>query len=490
MTQTIKDNEIIKQNEIEVERRTSKTISDYIHSLGIQVNHTRLREQLDFIAENFYTVSGNGQSPVYKMRQAEQGLDATKVQGRIVYQTVYERFEDQVEPLLKADKLMLYLVPPVVNERYDPSTTEQYTKTNNKIYANTYIPPKYSKQTTTIARPKLWQEYLDRIMPPENLCWFKDNQNSKLKQQDYFEQWIAQRITQPHIAPEIALILRGDQGTGKSFVFDMLLKKLIGESNYQSVSLEQIKSKFKSIMWRKTLIQIEELNDSRNKVSETLKQLITQTIHLIEDKNVPQYQAEKHFGIVITSNEKIPLLIEKNDRRYFIPKFCHVAEDTQKFFQEFADYLEYENGYQQMFDHLHSVDLINFDIRKAPFTKDKEELMVMRTISDQNQEMAMLFAYGKKDVLFNVASLVSKFKISPAVAQQSLKDAGFEPYLSRRRWIKGASPIMAWKHKDTKEPTQIFYGYDDYISITEDDPIDDLSVKQIRTINKINRNIR
>ena len=68
----------------------------------------------------------------------------------------------------------------------------------------------------------------------------------------------------------------------------MLLKKLIGESNYQSVSLEQIKSKFKSIMWRKTLIQIEELNDSRNKVSETLKQLVTQTIHLIEDKNVPQ----------------------------------------------------------------------------------------------------------------------------------------------------------------------------------------------------------
>ena len=57
MTQTIKDNEIIKQNEIEVERRTSKTISDYTR----QVNHTRLREQLDFIAENFYTVSGNGQ---------------------------------------------------------------------------------------------------------------------------------------------------------------------------------------------------------------------------------------------------------------------------------------------------------------------------------------------------------------------------------------------------------------------------------------------
>ena len=84
MTQIIKDNKIIKQNEIEVERLTGKLIYDYTR----QVNHTRLREQLDFIAENFYTVSGNGQSPVYKMRQAEQGLDATKVQGRIVYQTV------------------------------------------------------------------------------------------------------------------------------------------------------------------------------------------------------------------------------------------------------------------------------------------------------------------------------------------------------------------------------------------------------------------
>ncbi len=484
MTQIIKDNKIIIQNEIEVERLTGKPIYDYTR----QVNHTRLREQLDFIAENFYTVSGNGQSPVYKMRQAEQGLDATKVQGRIVYQTVYERFEDQVEPLLKVGNLMLYLVPPVVNERYDPSTTEQYTKTNNKRYANTYIPPKYSKQTTTIARPKLWQEYLDRIMPPENLCWFKDNQNFKLTQQDYFEQWIAQRITQPHIAPEITLILRGDQGTGKSFVFDMLLKKLIGESNYQSVSLEQIKSKFKSIMWRKTLIQIEELNDSRNKVSETLKQLITQTIHLIEDKNVPQYQAEKHFGIVITSNEKIPLLIEKNDRRYFIPKFCHVAEDTQNFFQEFANYLEYENGYQQMFDHFHSVDLINFDIRKAPFTEDKEQLMIMKTTSDQQQERAMLLAHDNKEKLFFPATLQSYFHITMAVAQQALKDAGFVPYQSRRRWID--KPITAWKHKDTKSPYCIWNGDKDPISIPEEPKPNPLSAREIRAIQKENRNIR
>ena len=38
-------------------------------------------------------------------------------------------------------------------------------------------------------RPDLWQQYLDRIMPQEEDCWWTQSDESKVthKQQDYFE---------------------------------------------------------------------------------------------------------------------------------------------------------------------------------------------------------------------------------------------------------------------------------------------------------------
>ena len=422
----------------------------------------RFREQLDFISQTFYSVVGNGQSLIYKMRQPKQELNAIKVSKKSIYDTVYRRFKGFVEPILLLDTQMLCFVPAVAGERYEPSTREQYMSIDHSQYANTYIPPKYTKQTSTIARPAMWQLYLDRLMPPENLCWYRDNQNYQFKQQDYFEQWLSQRIQQPQIAPEIAIVLRGDQGTGKSFAFDILLKTLLGESNYKAVSLAHIKDKYKASLWSSVLLQIEELNDSKKQVGEILKQLITQPTHLLEQKHQPSYQAKKHFGIVITSNEPIPLQIENNDRRYFVPNFSKIADDTQRFFEELADWLEYNNGYQEMYDHFNSVDLDNFDIRKAPYTREKSDLIVLKTASESKHDIAMVKAYENKDCLFMPIKLSEYLKLDPVTAQQALRNAGFEPYETKRRWVKGLPPIQAWKHKDTDNPKKIWLGDDNY----------------------------
>ena len=42
----------------------------------IQYNPIRFREQLDFISQTFYSVVGNGQSLIYKMRQPKQELES------------------------------------------------------------------------------------------------------------------------------------------------------------------------------------------------------------------------------------------------------------------------------------------------------------------------------------------------------------------------------------------------------------------------------
>ena len=440
----------------------------------------KLREQLDYINQKFYSVSGQGNSLVYKMRQKNK--DAIKVSKKSIYDTVYRHFKGDIEDVLTIDNIMLYFIPACVGEIYAPCTKYHYIDKDSSRYANTYLPPKYTKQTTTIARPAMWQRYLDRLMPPENLCWYRDNQNYQFKQQDYYEQWIAQRIQQPHIAPEVAIVLRGDQGTGKSFVFDILLKALLGQSNYKAVSLAHIKGKYKATLWSSVLLQIEELNDTKKQIGEILKQLITQPTHLIEQKHQPSYQAEKHFGIVITSNEPIPMQIENNDRRYFIPHFSKVAEDSQKFFQEFADWLEYNNGYQEMYDHFNSVDLDDFDIRKAPITTEKTDLMVLKTPSESKHDLAMVMAYENQDCLFMPTKLAEHYKLDPTVAQMALRDAGFAPYETKKRWVKGLPPIKAWKHKDTKDPDRIWLGSKDYLHLDKSRPYEEKKHSHDKTL--------
>ena len=220
----------------------------------------------------------------------------------------------------------------------------------------------------------------------------------------------------------------------------------------------KITDKFKAHLWSTSLIQIEELNDSKNKVSEILKQLVTQTIHSVEQKFQDPYQAKKHFGIVITSNEQMPLLIEKNDRRYLITHFSKVDDYSQKFFEHFAYWLESYNGYQEMYDYFHSVDISDFDIRKAPITKEKQELMEMRTPSDQKKDIARTIAFENQDCLFFPTMLSKEFQIPNHLAVQSLREAGFEPFENKRRYSEiDPNPLQAWKHKNkTNIPNQIW----------------------------------
>ncbi len=453
-----KDNDIHQLNNDDFKRCTGESILGFIQRKRPRPKYTpkNFRQQLDYISDKFYSVSGQGNSLVYKMRQSNK--DAIKVSKKALIDTVYRHFKGDIEDLLLIDNMLLWFVPACLGEVYAPCTKHLYLDKDAERYANTYQPSKYIKQKDTYTVPTIFKEYLDRIMPPENKCWFRNNQNFVLLQQAWFVQFIAQRIQQPHIAPEVAIILRGDQGTGKSFIFDIVLRELLGESNYTSVPISKITDKFKANLWSKCLIQVEELDDTKNKVSDQMKQLTTQKYQMVEQKYQASYQAEKHFGIVITSNAPIPLVIEQNDRRYFIPDYSKVTDDTQSFFQRFADWLNYENGYQQICDYLMSLDISDFDIRKAPITAEKLEMMSNRTASEDKQHIAYVVVMDNKNALFMPQMLNEHFKFGIPIAQRVLKDAGFEPYQNKKRWIKGARPIKAWKHKDEKKPNRIWLG--------------------------------
>ena len=397
-------------------------------------------EQLAFIQSRFYTVTGSGREPVYKMRQREERLDPIKIQKSAIYDTISRRFKEQLQPLFLSlwdSGDILKFIPSCATERYEPQN------------ANNYIPPIYKQKEARLEAPKMFKEYMNRIVPPEELCWYITDEENKFPQQRYLTQWLAQRLQKPEEAPHVAIIMRGEQGTGKSFLCDVLMKPLVGETNYKAVALADAKANFRARLFQSTLIQIEEINDTRSKTTEKLKPLVTQDYYEVDEKFVPKYSAKKMFGIVMTSNFKNPITIEETDRRYFIPTFSKVLPKNNQFYEDFAEWLEHEGGHQEMCDYLHSIDISALNFRKPPMTNDKKELMVLETSAESKQDMCVLFLTQNKEYHFKADTLSTLYKITVTDAQQALREANYSTIEYRPR-IDGKL-VRLWKHLDNKD---------------------------------------
>ena len=287
-------------------------------------------------------------------------------------------------------------------------------------------------------------------MPPENLCTL-DN-GTDIKAQDYFEAWLAQRIQTPTEPNTVIMVLRGEHGTGKGFVGDMLMKQMLGKSNYQACSLDQLTGKYVEGLYSKTLIQIEEaILSNRNKITQQLKALATQEEQWTEAKYRNATKKRKYFGIYLTSNEEYPVRIENNDRRFFVPCFSQhlkTPEETHEFYKNtFLAWLKNEDGYQTMLNYFHALDISGFNFLRPPMTPSKEALMETEDNASQlTHRVSLMLQNEYKDYAFKLEAVVKKWRLSNYYAAKALKSAGFKQKRSRHFDTDEHKAERLWVH--------------------------------------------
>jgi hypothetical protein len=416
----------------------------------LQYDTIKFNEQLRFIEQNFYKTSGSSSKYLLMAWMREVNEDPVKTNETEVHNSIRAKFAADLISIIK--QKCVYLVPVVSGQRYFPDSKDQIVTINYKRFANLYIPPSrvVARGVHPQMRPTLWQEYLDRLMPQDKLCWFTDD--NKIKQQDYFEKWIAQRLQTPAAANTVAVLLRGNQGTGKNYWSDKIMKSLVGETNYKAISLSDTKG-FTASLYNSTLVHIEEINDTKAKTTQRLKPLITQEEMWVEEKFQPKRKAQKYFGLVLSSNFPDPVKIEQHDRRYFVAHFSEHQQsekETKQFFVKLTHWCNSENGYQEMFNWLHSVDISEIDFRQTPMTTEKDELAEVQTSADGNIEKASIELTGRfKDACFSLTDVQDYWKLSQPSAKIALANAGF--ISKKRRWQKGLNPSWRYVHKDRFE---------------------------------------
>lgn len=134
----------------------------------------------------------------------------------------------------------------------------------------------------------------------------------------YLMGWMADAIQNPDKTSEVAIVLRGAQGSGKS-----MFAKCFMDFFYPHVITlnkpDQVTGVFNKHLQDKCVVFADEAFFAGNKQqASTLKTLITDDQIFIHPKGVDGFMAKKCFRMIIASNDEHVIRAEIDDRRYLV----------------------------------------------------------------------------------------------------------------------------------------------------------------------------
>lgn len=169
-----------------------------------------------------------------------------------------------------------------------------------------------------------------------------------------------------------AIILVGKQGTGKSYVGDVM-RTLFGEHNCSVIETNELKSEHNTYMEDKQFVTVEEMSAFGHRdVANTLKPLITQSVIPLRKKYANRRNVPNTVNFLIFTNHWDALPLDQGERRFFV-----VGTDADR--REIAYYDQLwswtERNYGVVLNWLLKRDLSKFNPNaRPPMTAAKREM--------------------------------------------------------------------------------------------------------------------
>ncbi len=241
-----------------------------------------------------------------------------------------------------------------------------------------YVPGAYNlwrSFSTEPAAGELHQSYLDHLY--SNVC---------LGNREHFTfllNWMAHIVQFPDRRIGIAVILRGRQGTGKSF-FAKHFGKLFGRHFYHVTSPKHVVGNFNSHLRDVLVLFADECFVPGNKEhASALKGLITEETLTIEAKGIDAELAANFVNVIMASNDDWVAEVEADDRRLFIVDIGEEHAKDRSYFGAIARDLE-SGGYGHLLHFLLERDLSGFDAqRQLPETRAKDDQKNLRALRSE-----------------------------------------------------------------------------------------------------------
>lgn len=190
---------------------------------------------------------------------------------------------------------------------------------------------------------------------------------------DWVLKWLAYPLQNPGAKMQTALILHGPEGVGKNLFFNSL-RQIYGEYG-GIISQSELENRFNGWASAKLFLIGNEVVSRAEMyhVKGKLKNMITETEWVIEEKNMPHRFEANHCNFSFFSNAIQPAGLDPDDRRYMIiytphPQKAEFYRDVRK--EQLA------GGVAALYHHLMQMDLGDFNEHTKPLiTQAKADLI-------------------------------------------------------------------------------------------------------------------
>lgn len=215
----------------------------------------------------------------------------------------------------------------------------------------------------------------------------------------YFGWWLAMSVRHQEQKIIATPLLRSEHGVGKGMFAETFLPGLLGRSSVALCHLKDVVGDFNETVEGKTMLVVDEVYRSKKSTTDALKSIQANSTLTLRRKHQPVVVIDNYINFIITSNDHIPLVLENDDRRYWIPAFIRHKEsksETDYFLNDVFKPWLLNGGFQLVRDYLEQVDLTKHRATApAPMTESKQDLLGFTT-TDKLEDVLTNYVEGNK----------------------------------------------------------------------------------------------
>ncbi|HMY01566.1 MAG TPA: DUF5906 domain-containing protein, partial [Agitococcus sp.] len=244
----------------------------------------------------------------------------------------YEYLFNVIKPKCSLDDFkydLRFKLPTVAGTLFSPCNTA-IVSYGNTHYLNTFKP--YAPTTNNQQQADLTplNAFFERLFPIA-------------EERGIVLNWVAHLIQRPYEKPSFHLMLTGETGVGKGSLCNALIAPLINNQLVSINSYSQLTGRFSDLLADNMLIVLDDCRRGSHNTATQLKSLLTEKRVFVERKGLQGKMVNTYSRFILNSNDKLPIPIEHNDRRWYIPQYMnHVVDrrETQVFISSFVKWLE------------------------------------------------------------------------------------------------------------------------------------------------------
>jgi hypothetical protein len=204
----------------------------------------------------------------------------------------------------------------------------------------------------------------------ENIC------GDNAEYYTYLMGWLARAVQNPDSPGQTAIVLRGRQGTGKSF-FVKTFGNLFGRHFMQVADPKHLVGSFNAHLRDTVVLFGDEAFYAGDKKHESvLKMLITEEVITVEAKGVDAEAAPNYVHVLLASNNHWVVPAGQDERRFFVLDVADGAKQNSEYFGRIKAQLD-TGGREALLHFLMNYDLSGYEVRTVPKTKALAEQKIL-----------------------------------------------------------------------------------------------------------------